>query len=133
MERLNITSGTFYTRKHRAFDHIFWIVAQIINTKNACLEYLGKYPNGKHVSSAIQKIEALLGITAADDLTRIYHFEAILARKPVDRLLWEVAKIKDTVEGYQRYLGKYPTGKFSELAKKRIQDLEGRTGGRRQF
>nr|WP_315145039.1 hypothetical protein [uncultured Flavobacterium sp.] len=78
-----------------------WNNAQEKNTVLSYSEYLDKYPNGKYILDAKNKIS---------------HLE--------DDNAWNNAQIKNTINSYKEYLDKYPNGEYTLEAKDKISQLE---------
>jgi len=88
-----------------------WGTSISLNTKDAYQEYLKKHPDGLRFSEANQKIKEIDNKTN-NERTRNDEDNA-----------WNTAKSTNTVASYHSYTSKYPTGRYSSEASKRITAL----------
>lgn len=87
------------------------------NTLAAYEDYLEKWPEGLHASEAREKIEEIKAAAEA----RAKDAAERAAQEAAD---WEDAARENTVQSYERYLAKHPTGPNAQEAQSRIASLK---------
>lgn len=106
-------------------------------TVEKCDMFLANYPQSLHVTEVKKKLEELMFIQAYDAAVRDYNtllLEEYLsdhpegkyaekARKNIEIISWQKARIENTIESYQEYLTKFPNGTAAEFAKDKITEL----------
>ena len=99
------------------YDERDWQTALERNTLAGFEDYLEAWPEGLHASEAREKIAE---IKAAEEARRKDAAERA-AQEAGD---WETAARENTVESYETYLGKHPTGAHADEARSRIASLK---------
>lgn len=103
-----------------------------------CDIYLDYYPNGKNIDKVNSIKEKQIFIKAYDVAASQFSDTALqnylklypdgqYKQKALDAIeiaAWQKARYENTVDAYQKYINKYPNGKATELAKKKIADLK---------
>ena len=106
-------------------EEYIWKEVKDINSVSAYNSYLKKYPKGRFVNEASyfkQKLEILKRIKFRDQ--ELGQYEASILKEKEERDLWKNVKIENTIEAYDKYLNKYPKGKFINDAKVSKHKLE---------
>ncbi|MEE9271856.1 MAG: SUMF1/EgtB/PvdO family nonheme iron enzyme [Robiginitomaculum sp.] len=99
------------------YDNKAWVSAQSRNTIAGYEDYLEAWPEGLYASKArelIAEMKAKRDALAKDAAERG-------AQEVAD---WESAARSNTLDGYNKYLGKHPIGKHADEAQKRINKLK---------
>ena len=94
------------------------------------MSYLAKYPEGRYVSQAREKIEALEWQKAVT-LNTIESYTSYLEKHPEGKMIadaieiiaWKSAEENHTILVYRDYLANYPHGQYVEVAHKNIEQL----------
>lgn len=116
--------------------HLFKLIKKAA-TIDKCDMFLANYSNSAHTKEVKDKLEELMFIQAYDAAVRDYNtllLEEYLsdhpkgkfaekARKNIEIISWQKARIDNTKESYQEYLNKFPQGAASELAKEKLNEL----------
>ncbi len=100
-----------------AYDNRAWEQAERRNTIAAYEDYLEAWPEGLHASKARERIAEMKA--RADAIAKDAAERA--AQEAAD---WDRAARENTVESYETYLAKHPTGKNAEEARTRINSLK---------
>ena len=90
-------------------DEVAWQMAIADGKLEDYKAYLEKYPEGKHVEEAKEKVEELE--------------EKKLMALAKDEAAWMTATKINTLEEYQGYLKQYPEGRHSKEAKEKVEEL----------
>ncbi len=97
-----------------AAENTAWEKAQKKDRKSAYYEYLDAFPNGRYAKEAQKRIAEI----KAEDKRKAE------AKKKADDTAWASAKRKHTIAAYQAYLQKYPNGRHSSEARKKLKQLK---------
>ena len=99
-----------------AYDNKAWGNAERRNTIAGYEEYLANWPEGLHASKAKERIaEMRAAIEAAK--------KDAAERAAQEARDWSTAEQANSVQSYQDYLGKYPSGKNAPTAQERINRM----------
>ncbi|MFH1625229.1 MAG: hypothetical protein ABID54_08775 [Pseudomonadota bacterium] len=118
-------------RTGRAPEEAMWEACKSKKGLEACLAYLSKFPQGKHVSD-VEKFCEELRWEIAEKTFSHQSYEEFLRRYPngrytqkaKDRLnelkAIETAEKKNTYEGYKTFCHNYPSSRWNHVARERI-------------
>ncbi|MGL4319900.1 MAG: peptidoglycan-binding protein [Paracoccaceae bacterium] len=96
--------------EREAQDRAYWDQTGKAGDEAGLRAYLARYPRGVFASLARERV-AIIEAQKAAELTA------------ADRDAWESAREENTLQSYEAYLRKYPTGAFAELARGRIEAM----------
>jgi len=99
-----------------------WAEVKATGTRESLEAYLAQYPKGKYV------VLARAGLKKFDDAEKANNAKLALEAKQarqrdeqqarqVEQAAWDEAKTSNTADSYSLYLEKYPSGRFTSLAK----------------
>ncbi|MEM8528835.1 MAG: SUMF1/EgtB/PvdO family nonheme iron enzyme [Bacteroidota bacterium] len=101
----------------QAEEDAFWQQIATTNTIPSYRKYLKTYPNGKYIKAANKGIQKIEAAQEKARLAKLQEQEDHFWNKTV------AAKKIPTAVDYQKYLDKYPNGKYAPDALKAIQDI----------
>ena len=112
-------------------DIFFYSYVKTLDSYEANISYIKKYPNGKYANIVKRRIDFLHYIKAKE-LNTITSYQSYTKEHPngifyndakmlIDVLLFEQAS---NINSYQKYLSMMPDGKFTKTVNKRIEELE---------
>lgn len=93
----------------------YWKKIQAENTISAYRQYLKTYPNGDYIKTAEKAIRK---IEAEQEKARLMKLQA------QETAFWEKIEAKNTLADYQKYLEKYPNGKYAADALEAIETIK---------
>lgn len=108
-------------------DQQAWLKADLTGTEAAYFEYLRSFPSGFFVKQSNERLRVLRERAQASEAASK---SAALVR--ADSVAWDLADRTDTLDGFQLYLSRYPSGRFVSVANARVRFLQEQTQLRRQ-
>lgn len=90
--------------------------------------YLSSYPNGKYIALAELKISQLgNSVTPTPTPTPITNNPVVSPTSSIELQYWDAVKNSTNAQDFQSYLGDYPNGQFTPIARLKLQQLQSGT------